>query len=624
MYKYSNLPKRNPRIDKTSKLLRTIQQQGYDLWLEKHLNRLQLSLNFCLFTAVNTPLSTGEPNTQEAKIAESQILQTLLNEVYTALNFHGLGIEGLTVYIAECKPQENMARIVLMCNSPTKSPISPPSLSQTTSRWNLESHIGLPDLLEMEKRNPPLAWRFPDDSTNVTKWLIALHPLSDLSGLAKPQFSPLYWRSQFIQKAIKYSWTYLIQTQKIQTLKYSYQSLLQFNYNLEHKNKLKNQFLANTSHEIRTPLTSIIGFTELLLAQGYQAERERHQEYLQIIQSSGKHLLSLINDILDLSKIEANQLEVQWEVVDIPSLCKSVLALVKEKAEDKGLKLQLQVNEDVSNLLVDPLRLKQMLLNLLFNAIKFTNVGSVGLRVVIKDSWLRFTVWDTGVGISQEDLSLLFRPYTQLVNTINTQIDKNHGTGLGLIVTKQLAEIHGGSIEVRSQLNQGSELTIILPLKSEIATQTLEIQPKQDPELIDKTPNYLINNPTNTPVTNHSTILLVENDINNSELIKTYLNRLGHQIIHVKTAQEMWVNLPRVQPKIILMDLKLPDGNGLNLVSEIRKDPRYQNTPIIAQTAMAMKGDREICLASGFTHYIPKPIDLTNLGAILEKCQTCP
>lgn len=615
MYKYSNLPKRNPRIDKTPKLLRTIQQQGYDLWLEKHLNRLQLSLNFCLFTAVNTPLSTGEPNTREAKIAESQILQTLLNEVYAALNFNGLGLAGITLYIAECEPQENMARIVLMCNSPT----SPPSLSQTTSRWNLESHIGLPDLLEMEKHNPPLAWRFPDDSTNVTKWLIALHPLSDLSGLAKPQFSPLHWRSQFIQKAVKYSWTYLIQTQKIQTLKYSYQSLLQFNYNLERKNKLKNQFLANTSHEIRTPLTSIIGFTELLLAQGYQAERERHQEYLQIIQSSGKHLLSLINDILDLSKIEANQLEVQWEVADIPSLCKSVLALVKEKAGDKGLKLQLEINEDVNTLLVDPLRLKQMLLNLLFNAIKFTNVGSVGLRVVLKDSWLRFTVWDTGVGISGEDLSLLFRPYTQLVNTINTQ--QNHGTGLGLIVTKQLAEIHGGSIEVRSQLNQGSEFTIILPLKSQRTTQTLEIQPKPDLELIDKTLDHLINTPTNIQTINYCTVLLVENDINNSELIKTYLNRLGYQVVHVKNATEMWVNLPQVQPTIILMDLKLPDGNGLNLVSEIRKDPRYQNIPIVAQTAMAMKGDREICLASGFTHYIPKPIDLTNLGAILEKCQ---
>lgn len=619
MYKYSNLPKRNPRIDKTPKLLRTIQQQGYDLWLEKHLNRLQLSLNFCLFTAVNTPLSTGEPNTQEAKIAESQILQTLLNEVYAALNFNGLGLEGITLYIAECEPQENMARIVLMCNSPTKSPTSPPSLSQTTSRWNLESHIGLPDLLEMEKHNPPLAWRFPDDSTNVTKWLIALHPLSDLSGLAKPQFSPLYWRSQFIQKAVKYSWTYLIQTQKIQTLKYSYQSLLQFNYNLERKNKLKNQFLANTSHEIRTPLTSIIGFTELLLAQGYQAERERHQEYLQIIQSSGKHLLSLINDILDLSKIEANQLEVQWELADIPSLCKSVLALVKEKAGDKGLKLQLEINEDVNTLLVDPLRLKQMLLNLLFNAIKFTNVGSVGLRVVLKDSWLRFTVWDTGVGISGEDLSLLFRPYTQLVNTINTQ--QNHGTGLGLIVTKQLAEIHGGSIEVRSQLNQGSEFTIILPLKSQRTTQTLEIQPKPDLELIDKTLDHLINTPTNIQTINYCTVLLVENDINNSELVKTYLNKLGYQVVHVKNATEMWVNLPQVQPTIILMDLKLPDGNGLNLVSEIRKDPRYQNIPIVAQTAMAMKGDREICLASGFTHYIPKPIDLTNLGAILEKCQ---
>ena len=216
----------------------------------------------------------------------------------------------------------------------------------------------------------------------------------------------------------------------------------------------------------------------------------------------------------------------------------------------------MEINEDVNTLLVDPLRLKQMLLNLLFNAIKFTNVGSVGLRVVLKDSWLRFTVWDTGVGISGEDLSLLFRPYTQLVNTINTQ--QNHGTGLGLIVTKQLAEIHGGSIEVRSQLNQGSEFTIILPLKSERTTQILEIQPEQDPELIDKTLDHLINTPTNIQKINHCTILLVENDLNNSELIKTYLNRLGYQVIHVKTATEMWVNLPQVQPTIILMDLKLP------------------------------------------------------------------
>ncbi|BAY08455.1 nSTAND1 domain-containing NTPase [Calothrix sp. NIES-2098] len=225
-------------------------------------------------------------------------------------------------------------------------------------------------------------------------------------------------------------------------------------------NQLANQFLA-MSHGIRTPLSSIIGFTHLLLAQGYDPNRERHQEYLNIIQSSGKHLLKLINDILDISKIESNQLEMQWETVNVPALCNNVLALVKEKAANKGLKLLLDLDPNVTTIVADPLRLKQMLLNLLFNALKFTTIGTVGLKVFIKGIFVHFTVWDTGTGISKEDQTKLFQPYFQI-----TQSADNHQeiTALELVVTQKLAEVHGGCVQVESEVERGSSFTIILPL----------------------------------------------------------------------------------------------------------------------------------------------------------------
>ena len=178
----------------------------------------------------------------------------------------------------------------------------------------------------------------------------------------------------------------LSQLEQIESLQQEAQHFNNRNQELQRTNQLKNQFLANTSHEIRTPLSSIIGFTHLLLALGYDPSRQRHHEYLNIIQSSGKHLLALINDILDLSKIEANQLEVNWETIDLPQLCRNVLALVKEKAANKGLQMQFDIDSSIKNMVADPLRLKQILLNLLFNAVKFTKTGTVGLEVNSKDS----------------------------------------------------------------------------------------------------------------------------------------------------------------------------------------------------------------------------------------------
>ncbi|MEO1561237.1 MAG: hybrid histidine kinase/response regulator HrmK, partial [Cyanobacteria bacterium J06632_19] len=417
-------------------------------------------------------------------------------------------------------------------------------------------------------------------------------------------------------KMSKAALTKLIHIESLQQQAHHFNNL---NQELQRTNKLKNQFLANTSHEIRTPLSSIIGFTHLLLAQGYDPSRQRHHEYLNIIQSSGKHLLALINDILDLSKIEANQLEVNWEIIDVPQLCRNVLALVKEKAANKGLQMQLDIDSDVTNMVADPLRLKQILLNLLFNAVKFTKTGTVGLEVRARDDRMYFTVWDTGIGISKENQSELFQPYFQIFN--ERQINGEEGTGLGLTVTRKLAEIHSGWVEVESEIDRGSRFTVVIPIEqvnadTSQATDTLTTT-KHKPQT-----NKNCRVPTSLKQSSH--ILLVEDDIPNAELIKTYLEKLRYQITWVKNASKMWNALHKQDYSVILIDIVLPDANGITLVKQLRENRQYSNICIIAQTAMAMKGDRDICLNAGVNDYICKPIDLPLLAKILSEYITLP
>ncbi|TAF03625.1 MAG: response regulator [Nostocales cyanobacterium] len=604
MQQSSSLPEHNSQIDGTPKLLQTIQQLRDNLWLESSLNQLQNSLSDCL-------MSFAHPMAQKTA-TEAEILQTVVNELQNALNVSW-------VAIAQCQPQAVEAKICYVSNFPTlKTPIPEIGYQQgTTLGLTLGAAIRVEDLQQMKRQKPASAWRLVDDANGLMTWLIIITPNPNSNGVAlNSSLTPL--RSQFITRTIQHSNTVLTQLRQIQSWQQQYQQLANFNQELERTNQLKNQFLANTSHEIRTPLSSIIGFTHLLLAQGYEPEKQRHQEYLHIIQSSGKHLLDLINDILDLSKIEANQLEVQWEIIDVPSLCRNVLALVKEKAANKGLKLRLEIEADVKNLLADPLRLKQMLLNLLFNAVKFTNSGSVGLRVTTEDLYLRFSVWDTGIGISKENQSLLFRPYSQIINSGSRN---NEGTGLGLMVTQQLVQIHGGHLDLESQVNQGSCFTIFLPLQpAGKVLEAIEIKAETDLEFSQQISNYSASQSAlHLPISPSREILLVEDDLANSELMRIYLGRLGYQVTCVKNAQEMWMNLPQMEAAVILMDVNLPDINGLTLVEQLRKHPQYQHIAIIAQTAMAMKGDRETCLAAGVNDYISKPIDLQLLGSMVAK-----
>lgn len=599
MQQYSSLPDQNSQIDARPKPLTTIQQLRAKLWLESSLNQLQSRLNDCLLSACNTVPQTGA--------AEAKILQTVVHEINSAVNSSNVAVTDCAVGIALFEPQATVATVCYVSSSlPSNSQPLFLELLKAEKKLLLRSQeiIELEDLQQLENQQPPSAWRLADDSGNVMGWLIlATAPLNSAPDSLIKSLAQL--RSQLMARSAKHCTTALVKLRHILSWQQRHQELNISNQELERTNQLKNQFLANTSHEIRTPLSSIIGFTHLLLAQGYEPSKERQQEYLNIIQSSGKHLLALINDILDLSKIEANQLEVQWETIDVPMLCSNVFALVKEKAANKGLKLRLKLDPDITTLVADPLRLKQMLLNLLFNAVKFTSKGSVGLEVAPKGLFVYFTVWDTGTGISQEDQSLLFEPYFQIAKAVAA----GEGTGLGLAVTRKLAQIHGGSVKVESEVNCGSRFTLVLPFKQEAAVGGDEGagEAKYPSSPLPFIPSSSVD------------ILLVENDLPNANLMQIYLRKLGYQVTWVKNAAEMWEALAQLDPVVILMDVHLPDGNGLKLVQQLRENRQYGTIPVIVQTAMAMKGDRETCLAAGVNDYISKPIDLPLLASLIAK-----
>ncbi|TVP60561.1 MAG: response regulator [Nodularia sp. (in: Bacteria)] len=602
MQQYSSLPEQNSSVDKTPTLLTTMQQLRAELWLERSLNQLQSRLNDCLLSVCS--------HVSQSRTTEAEIFQTVVNEIGIALN-------SITVAIALFQPQEKITQVCYVSASSSPCPQRIFLEQQNKNlQLKLQAVIAVADLQQLERQQPNHVRCLTDHTGAVIGWLmISQMPLnSEDKSLIAAQFQ---LRSQLLTRAIKQFVGTLAQLKKIQSLQQHSQQLGSSNEKLERTNELKNQFLANTSHEIRTPLSSIIGFSQLLLAQGYDPTRQNQQEYLKIIQSSGKHLLTLINDILDLSKIEANQLEVEWENIDVPEICRNVLALVKEKAANKGLQLRLKLDPDVTTLVADPLRLKQMLLNLLFNALKFTKTGTVGLEVLPQGRFIHFIVWDTGIGISPENQARLFQPYFQIANTV---VNRNEGTGLGLTVTRKLVEIHGGWLEVGSEVDHGSRFTIILPVqpvgesgKSEEDVEPIEVsrQVGNQGDQEAKSPNITSNSALD--------ILLVENDLPNAELIRIYLSTLGYQVTWVKNAAEMWSALTQLNPIVILMDIYLPDGNGLKLAQQLRQEAQYQMIPVIVQTAMAMKGDRETCLASGVNDYISKPIDLPLLGNLIAK-----
>ncbi|MGC9525568.1 MAG: ATP-binding protein [Limnospira sp.] len=402
--------------------------------------------------------------------------------------------------------------------------------------------------------------------------------------------------------------------------------LRQSNENLERASQLKSEFLASMSHELRTPLNSILGFSDLLKRKTAGELNTRQINQVQFIEKSGKHLLQLINDILDLSKIESGKTELNLESVNIHQLCSECLKMIQPRAEKKCLALSLELDYRITEVLLDERRVRQILINLLSNAVKFTpEGGKVRLsgqlaygaqmagdyrpdRSPVNEStpYLCLEVLDSGIGIPEDRWHLLFQPFQQIDSSLTR---RHEGTGLGLVLTKRLAELHGGTVSLQTQVDEGSRFRVWLPLTE--MRQELAKSPPSEMETYQTAEPMPQLKKGNTP-----RMLVVEDQPFNQLLISEMLELEGYQVELIADGQTMLdlIHSPLAKagtlPDLILMDIQLPEIDGFELMRELKRHPVWKAVPVVAVTAMAMPGDRDRCLEAGAIAYLSKPLDV--------------
>jgi len=372
----------------------------------------------------------------------------------------------------------------------------------------------------------------------------------------------------------------------------------------EESTKLKSNFLANMSHEIRTPINGIIGMTYLVKQTDLN---DRQQNYIYQIETASNNLLNIINDILDFSKIEAGKLNIIKISFDMNDIIDNIKSLLEFKAIEKGLKFNVLYSDSNSNFYGDPLRIEQILINLINNAIKFTAKGSVTLSILyLNNDRVKFNVKDTGIGVTNEHQSNLFQSFIQADGSTTR---KYGGTGLGLSISKQLVELMNGTIHLESEINKGSEFTfeIELPKLNEI-----NIKKSSD--------NSALNNLEKEMLTlKGSNILLVEDNETNRLLILSLLEASGMHIdsaINGKIAVEKYKQ-NQEKYELVLMDIQMPVMDGYEATKQIRAIDK--NIPIIAITANAMTEDKKKSKSAGMNEHISKPIDIKKLYSVLLK-----
>jgi PAS domain S-box-containing protein len=385
--------------------------------------------------------------------------------------------------------------------------------------------------------------------------------------------------------------------------------------------RLKDEFLANMSHELRTPLNAILGKSETLQEGIYGELNEKQLRSLRTIEESGRHLLTLINEILDISKIEAGKLELDIHPVSVQWICEASLRLINEMALKKGVKMLSTLDPAVTSIIADGRRLKQILVNLLGNAVKFTpSGGQIGLEVMgdTANEVVHFTVWDTGIGIEAKDMAYLFQPFVQLDSSLSRQYE---GTGLGLSLVHRMTDLHGGGVSVQSKPDQGSRFTVSLPWPqktmaageaSEATRTTTETAPINQPSPRQSQPQPMHR------AKHQPHILVVEDNENNIDTLLEYLPHKGYQVSAVRDGAEAVAFVRTDRPDMILMDIQTPGMNGLEATRYIRQHLSLTTLPIVAITGLAMPGDKERCLEAGADDYLSKPISLKNLIKVIE------
>jgi len=376
----------------------------------------------------------------------------------------------------------------------------------------------------------------------------------------------------------------------------------------ENLSKTKSQFLANMSHEIRTPMTAIIGFSDLALL---NEEPEETYQYLQNISTASKHLLTILNDILDVSKLEAGQMRLQLEHFKLDDLRTTLYGLLVNTAQKKGLSLTIDIERKIPDTFIgDSLRLRQVLINLLGNAIKFTQQGSVTLTISLQqlnvtEARLLFAVTDTGMGISAQQQDKLFQPFSQVDDGFSRNFE---GTGLGLTISQDLVQLMGSSIKLDSHVGLGScfSFELILPLEN-LSTTKSQVSPT-----ISLKPEPL----------RGVRILVAEDDAFNQTVIFKMLKYYGARTVMTNNGLEALEALEQNLFDIVLMDLHMPAMNGYEATLAIRKQARYAQLPVIALSASVTETDRQRCWESGMNAFIAKPINKHELLSTLQQWLT--
>jgi signal transduction histidine kinase len=373
--------------------------------------------------------------------------------------------------------------------------------------------------------------------------------------------------------------------------------------------RLKDEFLASMSHELRTPLNGILGLSEALQEEIYGDLTAKQQESLHIITASGTHLLGLINDILDLAKIEAGKIELTFAPVELVVVAQASLRLISQMAHQKNLHVVSSIDTAVGVLQADARCLTQILVNLLSNAVKFTPTGgTIGLDIVgdAAEHVVHYTVWDTGIGIAEDDQARIFQPFVQLDGRLARHYA---GTGLGLALVAQLVDLHSGSIAATSIVGQGSRFTVTFPWN--------EIRMEKG-ETVDKLPGTDGGASPPAGQIRQARILVVDDNPANLAMVADYLNVKGYAVVVAHEGAEAVAQTREIHPDVIVMDIQMPGMDGLEAIRCIRADPTVATVPIIALTALAMPTDRKQCLAAGADDYLSKPVSLRALVMALE------
>ncbi|MBD2080357.1 ATP-binding protein [Leptolyngbya sp. FACHB-17] len=380
------------------------------------------------------------------------------------------------------------------------------------------------------------------------------------------------------------------------------------NADLIQLNRLKDEFLACISHELRTPLTAVLGLSSLLKDQLSGTLNERQIRYAQLIHRSGRHLMAIVNDILDLTRIETGQLELTFYSVSLKSLCDRVIeqaqqvCLEEEKPETRTVldaigalpACTLEIEPGLEALVADELRLRQMLVHLLSNALKFTDIsGKIGLKVSRWEGWIAFTVWDTGIGIPSEKQHLIFQKFQQLENPMTRRFE---GAGLGLVLTQRLARLHGGDVSFVSKEDQGSEFTLLLPPTHPHPTDRIAVsRPKSSSNRL---------------------VLVVEAVVKSIELLSEQLAELGYRVVIARSGTEAIEKARRLQPCAMFINPLLPTLSGWDVLTLLKAEPETREIPVIVT---GTRGDRDQAYRNQADGFVALPIVQKALQQVLNQ-----